>query len=30
LDDFEIVSDTCIRFRLSRLWDPELYDFELL
>ncbi len=30
LDDFEIVSDTCIRFRLSHLWDPELYDFELL
>lgn len=30
LDDFEIVSDTCIRFRLSRRWDPELYDFELL
>lgn len=30
LDDFEIVSDTCIRFHLSRIWDPELYDFELL
>lgn len=30
LDDFEIISDTCIRFRLSRIWDPELYDFELL
>lgn len=30
LEDFEIVSDTCIRFHLSHRWDPELYDFELL
>lgn len=30
LDDFEIVSDTCVRFHLSHRWDPELYDFALL
>lgn len=30
LEDFEVISDTCIRFRLSHRWDPELYDFELL